>query len=77
MNSRLLWKYTHVGCPAARYEDICTHPAECADNGRCDEIEQPDVEPGTTDINGVCLMCGRFRPELWCEHCSFDQTGEP
>ena len=32
---RLLHKYAHVGCPAARYEDNCAHPDDCADNGRC------------------------------------------
>jgi hypothetical protein len=31
----LLYKYAHVGCPAARYEDNCTHPDRCADNGGC------------------------------------------
>lgn len=33
--SRLLYKYTHVGCPAAHMEDNCANPERCADNGRC------------------------------------------
>jgi hypothetical protein len=32
---RLLYKYAHVGCPAAHMEDNCAHPDRCADNGRC------------------------------------------
>lgn len=32
---RLAYKYAHVGCPAAQYEDNCAHPGRCADNGRC------------------------------------------
>lgn len=36
----LLYKYAHVGCPAARYEDNCEHPARCAENGRCLELAE-------------------------------------
>lgn len=32
---RLLYKYAHVGCPAAHYEDNCDRPSDCAWNGRC------------------------------------------
>lgn len=31
----LYHKYSHIGCPAARYDDNCAHPDRCADNGRC------------------------------------------
>jgi len=32
---RLYFKYSHIGCPAAKMEDNCAHPDRCADNGRC------------------------------------------
>jgi len=36
--ARAMHKYSHVGCPGARYEDNCEHPAECALRGRCREL---------------------------------------
>lgn len=38
---RLLYKYSHIGCPAARYEDNCDRPARCAENGRCLDLGTP------------------------------------
>jgi hypothetical protein len=35
---RLYFKYSHIGCPAARMEDNCAHPDRCADNGRCIDL---------------------------------------
>lgn len=32
---RLQFKYAHIGCPEAHYEDTCPHPDDCAENGRC------------------------------------------
>jgi hypothetical protein len=34
----LFYKYSHVGCPAVRYEDNCDHPGDCAEFGRCLEL---------------------------------------
>jgi hypothetical protein len=39
---RLHYKYSHIGCPAARYEDNCAHPDRCADNGKCLELASED-----------------------------------
>lgn len=36
--SRLYYKYSHIGCPAAHMEDNCAHPDRCADNGRCIDL---------------------------------------
>lgn len=35
---KLYYKYSHIGCPAAHYEDNCAHPDRCADNRRCLEL---------------------------------------
>ena len=40
----LLYKYSHVGCPAARYEDNCSRPGECAENGRCLDLDTQESE---------------------------------
>lgn len=40
----LLHKYSHVGCPAARYEDNCDRPGACAENGRC--LDLPPLDGG-------------------------------
>lgn len=37
----LHYKYVHMGCPALHYEDVCEHPEECADRGRCQDLPQP------------------------------------
>jgi hypothetical protein len=38
----LLYKYSHVGCPAAHYEDNCEHPGKCAENGRCLDLSRAE-----------------------------------
>lgn len=46
LRSHLLYKYSHQGCPSARYEDNCSHPSRCAENGRClglDKMSDEDV----------------------------------
>lgn len=35
LRQHLLYKYSHIGCPAAHYEDNCAHPDRCANNGKC------------------------------------------
>jgi hypothetical protein len=35
---KALYRYAHIGCPGAKYEDVCAHPAECALRGRCKEL---------------------------------------
>ena len=47
---RLLYKYSHVGCPAAHYEDNCDRPGECAENGRC--LDLPNVGGPTENQPG-------------------------
>lgn len=42
---RLRYKYAHIGCPAAKYEDNCAHPDECAENGRCKDLAEPRSAP--------------------------------
>lgn len=44
---RLYYKYAHVGCPAAKYEDNCGHPDLCAENGRC--LDLPTITPDVRD----------------------------
>jgi hypothetical protein len=46
--SRLYYRYSHIGCPAARMEDNCAHPDRCADNGRCVDLgpNPMDAVPG-------------------------------
>lgn len=39
LEQHLLYKYSHVGCPACHYEDNCDRPAECAENGRCLDLK--------------------------------------
>jgi hypothetical protein len=37
----LLYKYSHVGCPACGYEDNCDKPGQCAENGKCLDLSAP------------------------------------
>lgn len=32
---RLYYKYSHIGCPGAEYEDNCPTPWDCASKGMC------------------------------------------
>jgi hypothetical protein len=41
---RLLAKYTHKGCPAVHYEDVCDDPGACAEKGRCRDL--PPINNG-------------------------------
>lgn len=35
---RLAYKYAHIGCPDAGYEDNCAHPNDCAEAGHCIDL---------------------------------------
>lgn len=35
--SRLYYKFSHIGCPGAQYDDNCGFPWDCASKGRCRE----------------------------------------
>jgi hypothetical protein len=39
-HERLLYKYAHIGCPDAGYEDNCAHPNDCAEAGRCLDLAE-------------------------------------
>jgi hypothetical protein len=57
LEQQLLYKYTHVGCPAARYEDNCEHPSKCAENGRCLDLKPwpktstPEIDPRPAELS--------------------------
>jgi len=47
---RLSQKYAHIGCPAARFEDNCPHPGDCAEYGCCIQLENQTLNsPDRTD----------------------------
>lgn len=47
--SRLYFKYSHIGCPAARMEDNCAHPDRCAGNGRCLDLGPSPFDGSDSD----------------------------
>lgn len=84
---RLLYKYSHVGCPAAHYEDNCDRPSVCAENGRCldlqpvpkcDRCDKPMHLGAVEDAYGefVCAECDANASEAAYErHCEAYHDG--
>ena len=60
-NLNLLAKYKHQGCPATFYEDLCSHPSQCADNERC--LNLPDDVDEDEALEAACNKYCKARNE--------------